>query len=178
MRLSDKTLHGRTVISADGNVIGSISELFIGTSEWRVESFGIDLNKEIADRIGADRTIFHRGTIELPISFVQSVSDTVVLTIGVEQLREARRSQATDARHVQSLAAGVSAGDRDAVALSDVKSRDGIRDVEGRVGGQGEDHATASMARSVAPSAAARSPSAAWVTVMRSWPTDRTGRWR
>jgi sporulation protein YlmC with PRC-barrel domain len=84
------------VISADGNVVGSISELFISTSDWRVESFGIDLNKEIADRIGADRTIFHRGSIELPISFVQSVSDTVVLTIGVEQLREARRSQSTD----------------------------------------------------------------------------------
>jgi len=96
MRLSDKTLHGRTVISADGNVIGSISELFISTPEWRVESFGVELNKDIADRVGADRTIFHRGTIELPVSFVQSVSDTVVLTIAVEQLREARRSEATD----------------------------------------------------------------------------------
>jgi len=97
MRLSDKTLLGRTAISADGKVIGSISELFISTTEWRVESIRIELNKDIADRIGANRTMFHRGTIELPVSFVQSVSDTVVLTINVEQLREARRPPATDA---------------------------------------------------------------------------------
>jgi len=97
MRLSDKTLHGRTAISADGKVIGSISELFVSTSEWRVESIRIELNNDIADRIGANRTMFHRGTIELPVSFVQSVSDTVVLTVDVEQLREARRSPAADA---------------------------------------------------------------------------------
>jgi len=97
MRLSDKTLLGRTAISADGKVIGAISELFISTTEWRVESIQIELNKDIADRIGANRTMFHRGTIELPVSFVQSVSDTVVLTINVEQLREARRPPATDA---------------------------------------------------------------------------------
>ncbi len=97
MRLSDKTLDGRTVISADGKVLGSISELFISTSEWRVEAIRIELRKDIADRIGANRTIFHRGTIELPVSFVQSVSDAVVLTVDVEQLREAHRSPATDA---------------------------------------------------------------------------------
>lgn len=97
MRLSDKTLLGRTAISADGKVIGAISELFISTTEWRVESIQIELNKDIADRIGANRTMFHRGTIELPVSFVQSVSDTVLLTVNVEQLREARRPPATDA---------------------------------------------------------------------------------
>ena len=96
MRLSDKTLQGRTVISADGKAIGSISEIFISSSEWRIESIRIELHKDIADRIGANRTIFHRGTIELPVSFVQSVSDAVLLTLDVEQLREARRSPATD----------------------------------------------------------------------------------
>jgi sporulation protein YlmC with PRC-barrel domain len=97
MQISDKTLHGRPVISADGKVIGSISELSIDTSDWRVESVHIELDKNISDRVGGDRTLFHRGKIELPVSFVQSVSDTVVLTIAVEQLRDARGSAATDA---------------------------------------------------------------------------------
>ncbi len=97
MRLSDKTLQGRTVISADGTVIGSISELFISTSEWRVESIRIELRKDVADRIGANRSVFHRGTIELPISFVQSAGDTVVLTVDVEQLREAHRAPIDEA---------------------------------------------------------------------------------
>ena len=94
MLISDKTLHGRTVISADGKVVGSISELSINPSDWRVESVEIELGKDIADRVGADRTMFHPGKLELPVSFVQSVSDTVVLTLAVEQLRDARRAPA------------------------------------------------------------------------------------
>jgi sporulation protein YlmC with PRC-barrel domain len=96
VRLSDEKLRGRTVISADGNAIGSLVELFISSTDWRVESIRIELKKEIADRIGASRTLLHRGTIELPVSFIQSVGDTVVLSIGVEQLREARRAPGRD----------------------------------------------------------------------------------
>ena len=72
MRLSDATLHDRTVISADGKAIGSITELFISSTDWRVESIRIELRKDIADRIGANRTIFHRGTLELPVSFMRA----------------------------------------------------------------------------------------------------------
>lgn len=97
MRISDKLLHGRTVISADGKVLGSLSELFISTSDWRIESVRIDLRKDIADRIGANRTILHRGTIEVPVTFVQSVGDAVVLTVDVDQLREAHRLPPTNA---------------------------------------------------------------------------------
>jgi sporulation protein YlmC with PRC-barrel domain len=96
MRLSDESLRGRTVISADGNAIGSLAELFISSSDWRVESIRIELQKDIADRIGASRTLFHRGTIELPVSFIQSVGDAVVLSIDVEKLREVHRSPERD----------------------------------------------------------------------------------
>lgn len=97
MRLSDKTLHDRTVISADGKAIGAITEVFISTSDWRVESIRIELQKDIADRIGANRTLFHRGTLELPVTFIQSVSDAIVLSVGVDELREAHRPPASDA---------------------------------------------------------------------------------
>jgi sporulation protein YlmC with PRC-barrel domain len=95
MRLSDKTLQGRQVISADGTVIGAIAELFL--SDWHVDAIRIVLSKDIADRIGASRSLLHRGTIELPVGFVQSVGDAVVLAVGVEQLREAHRAPSTDA---------------------------------------------------------------------------------
>jgi sporulation protein YlmC with PRC-barrel domain len=95
MRLSDESLRGRTVICADGKAIGAIAELFISSTDWHVESIRIELHKDIADRIGANRTVFHRGTIELPVGFIQSVSDTVVLSVDVEKLREVHRSPAT-----------------------------------------------------------------------------------
>lgn len=96
MRLSDESLRGRTVISADGNAIGVLAELFISSSDWRVESIRIELQKDIADRIGANRTFLHRGSIELPVSFIQSVGDAVVLSVDVEKLREAHRSPQRD----------------------------------------------------------------------------------
>jgi sporulation protein YlmC with PRC-barrel domain len=109
MRLSDESLRGKTVISADGKAIGSIAELFISSTDWRVESVRIALRKDIADRIGANRTAFHRGTIELPVSFIQSVSDAVVLSVDVEKLREVHRSPAMDA--VAQVVAGDQTGD-------------------------------------------------------------------
>jgi len=80
------------VISADGSVIGTIAELFIRTADWQVEAARIELTKDIADRIGATRTMFRHGMIELPITLVQSVGDAVVLAVNVGQLREAHRA--------------------------------------------------------------------------------------
>jgi sporulation protein YlmC with PRC-barrel domain len=97
MRLSDETLHNRTVISADGKAIGSISELFISTSDWRIESIRVELHKDIAQRIGATRSLFRRGTVEVPVSFIQSVSDAVVLSVDVEELREVQRAPVAEA---------------------------------------------------------------------------------
>jgi sporulation protein YlmC with PRC-barrel domain len=96
MRLSDSTVRGRTVISADGRAVGTIAELFISASDWRIESIRIEIHNDIADGIGASRTMFHRATIELPVAFIQSVSDAVVLTVDVEHLREAHRATASE----------------------------------------------------------------------------------
>ena len=97
MRLSAENLHGRTVIAADGQAIGSIKAVFLDPAEWRVESISIELRKDIADRIGAAHGVFHRGLIELPVALVQSVGDAVVLAVAVDALREARRTPTSDA---------------------------------------------------------------------------------
>lgn len=97
MRLSAENLQGRTVISADGHAIGAIKSVFIDAAEWRVEAISVELRKDVADRIGASHTMFHRGLIELPVRLVQSVGDAVVLGVEVDALREARRATIADA---------------------------------------------------------------------------------
>jgi sporulation protein YlmC with PRC-barrel domain len=88
MRLSDENLHGRTVIASDGLAIGEIAALFLDADAWRVESLRITLRKDIADRLGADRSMFHAGMLEVPISMVQSVGDAIVLAVPVDDLRQ------------------------------------------------------------------------------------------
>lgn len=80
MRLSDQSLQRKTVIAADGRAIGAISALFLDAATWQVESLQVTLHKDVADRLGAPRSVFHAGTIEVPVGLVQSVSDTVVLS--------------------------------------------------------------------------------------------------
>jgi sporulation protein YlmC with PRC-barrel domain len=88
MRLSDENLHGRTVIASDGLAIGEITALFLDSAAWRVESLQVKLRKDVADHLGANRSLFHAGTVEIPISMIQSVGDAVVLTVAVDGLRQ------------------------------------------------------------------------------------------
>jgi sporulation protein YlmC with PRC-barrel domain len=88
MRLSDEKLRGMIVIGADGQAIGEVAAFFLDSDGWRVESLKVKLRKEIADRLGASRTIFHAGSVEISVRVVQSTSDAVVLTVGVDELRE------------------------------------------------------------------------------------------
>jgi len=97
MRLSADNLQGRIVISADGQAVGAVKSVFLDASEWRVEAISVELRKDVADRIGASRSVFHRGLIELPVRLIQSVGDAVVLGVAVDALREAHRTATADA---------------------------------------------------------------------------------
>ena len=76
------------MIGADGQIIGEISVLFLESTRLCVEALQIKLRKEIADLLGADRGMFHPGTLEIPARLVQSVGDTVVLNVAVDELRQ------------------------------------------------------------------------------------------
>jgi sporulation protein YlmC with PRC-barrel domain len=88
MRLSDENLRGRTVIAADGLALGSVVALFLDSDAWRVESLQVKLHNDVADRLGTGRSVFHAGTLEIPIRMVQSVGDAVVLSAAVDELRQ------------------------------------------------------------------------------------------
>lgn len=88
MRLSDDNLRGREVIASDGLAIGEIAVLFIDSDAWRVESLQVKLHKDVADRLGADRSMFHAGALEVPTGMIQSVGDAVVLSVPVDELRQ------------------------------------------------------------------------------------------
>lgn len=62
--------------------------LFIDSDAWRVESLQVKLRKDVADRLGADRSMFHAGALEIPTSMIQSVGDAVVLSVAIDELRQ------------------------------------------------------------------------------------------
>lgn len=97
MRLSDGELRGRVVIAADGRVVGEITGLILDSEAWAVGSVQVELRKETADAIGASRTLFRRGSLEIPVQMIQSVGATIVLSVPSNELRDVLPSQTESA---------------------------------------------------------------------------------
>ncbi|MDB4958558.1 MAG: hypothetical protein JWO36_6127 [Myxococcales bacterium] len=91
MRLSDQDLRGRVVIGSDGRRIGEIVELFLDDTSWKLDAIRVKLNKDIATQVGATRSMFHAGMIEIPVSMLQSIGDAAVLSVKLDDLRQLQR---------------------------------------------------------------------------------------
>lgn len=87
MLVPDENIRGRTVIAADGQLVGEVGAFLVETDDWRVESLQIALRKEIADQLGTHRSLFRAGTLDIPVRIVQSVGRTIILSVPVEGLR-------------------------------------------------------------------------------------------
>jgi|GEM_PF-789091 len=99
MRFSELIRSGRTVVAAGGQEIGTVEALSIDGETWKVEGLQVKLRSEAADQIGAFWNYFHAGRVELPTRIVQSVSDTVVLSVSVDELRQVLRLESTQRSH-------------------------------------------------------------------------------
>jgi len=88
MQISDESLRGRTVVAADGQTTGEVSALCIDTSAWTIVSLKIKLSKTAAEQLGASQGLLRAATIELPVRMIQSVGDTVLLSVPTLGMRQ------------------------------------------------------------------------------------------
>jgi len=86
MRVTDTHLRGRSMVAADGQVIGEVAGLVIESTSLAVDALYARLRNEIADRLGAPRSVFRPALVEIPARMVQSVGDAVVLSVGLAEL--------------------------------------------------------------------------------------------
>ena len=87
MRLTDDNIRGRTILTSDGHVVGEVRALYLDARARRVESLKVKLTKNMADELGAERSILHAGEAEIPVLMVRSIEDTVMLAIPLSGLR-------------------------------------------------------------------------------------------
>jgi sporulation protein YlmC with PRC-barrel domain len=88
VQISDENLRGRTVVAADGQATGEVAAVFIDTSTWTIASLKIKLSKAAAEQLGASQSLLRAATIELPVRMIQSVGDTVLLSVPTLGLRQ------------------------------------------------------------------------------------------
>jgi sporulation protein YlmC with PRC-barrel domain len=88
MPISDEHFRGRSVVAADGQTIGEVAALFFDSSTWAVVAFQVKLNKSAAEQLGAAHGLLRAATLDLPVRIVQSVGDTVLLSVPTLDLRQ------------------------------------------------------------------------------------------
>ena len=100
MAFSLEELRGRAVIASDGRVLGEIETLMLeGNTGLSVNAIRVKLRKDIADLLGIEHKTFRAATLDIPADAIQSVTDTVVLSVAVSELRSAPEARAMPVAH-------------------------------------------------------------------------------
>ncbi|RYZ40457.1 MAG: PRC-barrel domain containing protein [Myxococcaceae bacterium] len=94
MRFSESAIQGRTVVAAGGQTLGTVETLTIDSETWQVEALQVKLSSESADELRVYWNYFHAGHLDVPTDLVQSVSDVVLLSVTLDQLRQRHSAEA------------------------------------------------------------------------------------
>jgi sporulation protein YlmC with PRC-barrel domain len=87
METTDVELRDRTVIGADGNAVGEVAAMIVDAGSWAVKAIRIKLRNNAAEQAGIGHSLFRASTVDVPVDHIQSVGDTVVLTVSARGLR-------------------------------------------------------------------------------------------
>jgi sporulation protein YlmC with PRC-barrel domain len=88
MPFSERIAQGRTVVASGGQTLGTVESLTIDDGTWQVEALHVKLESDAADELGTYWNYFHAARIDVPTRLVHSVSDTVILAVSVDELRQ------------------------------------------------------------------------------------------
>ena len=83
----EEALSGRSVIDSSGRSIGEVVGLLIDVEKWSVEALRVKLHRDVTQEIGASHGTFRAARLDVPIGFIQNVSDAIVLNGPIGSLR-------------------------------------------------------------------------------------------
>jgi sporulation protein YlmC with PRC-barrel domain len=89
--IKDIDMEGKRVIMEDASDIGSITDIYVDTSDWRVTKFDVRLEKRYAERLGLEKSLLKRTVCPVRIHFLKSVGDVVHLKGGIEDLKKSQK---------------------------------------------------------------------------------------
>ncbi|MBN8468348.1 PRC-barrel domain containing protein [Corallococcus exiguus] len=97
MQFAESVVQGRMVVAAGGQALGNVETLSIDSETWKIDFIQVKLSSEAADLFGVYWNYFHAGRIYVPTRLVHSVSDTVLLSVTIDELREVLAQDAASA---------------------------------------------------------------------------------
>lgn len=79
-------LKGRHVIDSRGVDLGEVRDVAIDPAGWRVTGIVVDVRREVAESLRLERPFLGSPTLEISTSHVQSLGDTVLLSMSTDEM--------------------------------------------------------------------------------------------
>jgi sporulation protein YlmC with PRC-barrel domain len=86
-------LSWKKVVTSDGIEIGQLQGGEISQGDWRITHVHIGLDDDTMKKLGFTRPFLGRILICLPVSYIQSFSETVILNKSFEELKGTKECQ-------------------------------------------------------------------------------------
>ena len=90
MHIKLSELSGRTVLDANGCVLGRIKAPLVEMETWLVDALRVKLTKHAAEDVGMEWSFWRRRpTIDIPTGLIHAAGDAIILRVSMGELREA-----------------------------------------------------------------------------------------
>jgi sporulation protein YlmC with PRC-barrel domain len=96
-RIKFTELSGKDVISQDGRVVGTVSDIVLDASAWAIPTLVVKLARDHLEQFHMKRPMFGTQTIQIPTTYVSGLGDKVILHKTLEDLTALAKEQAPPA---------------------------------------------------------------------------------
>jgi sporulation protein YlmC with PRC-barrel domain len=122
----DTDIYGKKVILEDASDVGTLVDIYVDTSDWRMTRLDVRLEKKYIERLGVEKGLLKKPIISVPIHLLGMVEDVVHLKGDIDNLAKTQKTilPAAERRMVQERAAEAAAKSKKAPSKAAKKKKE------------------------------------------------------
>ena len=88
MHISLDELPRRTVLDANGRVVGRVKQAMVDVETWLIDTLRIRISRQAAAEMDMPWSLWRRPTMDVPTGLIHAASDAIILRVSLAELRE------------------------------------------------------------------------------------------
>jgi len=88
MHISLDELPRRTVLDANGRVVGRVKAAMVDVETWLIDTLRIRISRHAAAEMDMPWSFWRRPTMDVPTGLIHAASDAIILRVSLGELRE------------------------------------------------------------------------------------------
>jgi sporulation protein YlmC with PRC-barrel domain len=88
----DTDIYGKRVILEDASDVGTLVDIYVDTSDWRMTHLDIRVEKKYTERLGMEKALLKKPVISVPIHLLAMVEDVIHLKGDIDDLAKTQKT--------------------------------------------------------------------------------------